>query len=154
MDEQVTRTPSRYAPPPPRKGTGLRALLGLIVLIAAVVALIYYHPWRKPDTAAGGANGASRGGRFGNAQAQSVSVGEVAIGQMPITINALGTVTSLASVTVFTQISGVLQQVGFQEGQMVKVGDFLAQIDPRPYQAALESAQGSLAKDQALLANA
>jgi membrane fusion protein, multidrug efflux system len=57
-------------------------------------------------------------------------------------------------VTVKTQINGYLTEVAFQEGQMVKKGDFLAQIDPRPYQVALEQAQGQLAKDQALLKNA
>jgi multidrug efflux system membrane fusion protein len=74
-------------------------------------------------------------------------------GDMPVTLSALGTVTPLATVTVKTQINGQLVQIGFQEGQMVKAGDFLAQIDPRPYQAALDQAKGTLAHDQALLAN-
>ena len=56
--------------------------------------------------------------------------------------------------TIRTQIAGTLMELGFTEGQMVKKGDFLAQIDPRPYQAALAQAQGQLAKDQALLAQA
>jgi multidrug efflux system membrane fusion protein len=73
---------------------------------------------------------------------------------MPVTLSQLGTVTPLATVTVKTQISGYLTEVGFTEGQMVKKGDFLAQIDPRPYQVALEQAEGQLAKDQALLKNA
>ena len=67
-------------------------------------------------------------------------------------LNELGTVTSLDTVTVQTQINGQLDEVGFKEGQVVKKGDFLAQIDPRPYQAALEQAQGTLAHDQGLLA--
>ena len=73
---------------------------------------------------------------------------------MPLTIDALGTVTPFETVTIRTQIAGTLQKVGFTEGQTVKTGDFLAQIDPRPYEAALAQAQGQLAKDQALLGQA
>jgi membrane fusion protein, multidrug efflux system len=75
-------------------------------------------------------------------------------GDMPVTLSGLGTVTPLAVVTVQTQLSGYLMSVGFQEGQHVKKGDFLAQIDPRPYQVALEQAQAQLAKDQAALRDA
>ena len=73
---------------------------------------------------------------------------------MPLTIDALGTVTPFETVTIRTQIAGTLQNVGFTEGQTVKAGDFIAQIDPRPYEAALAQAQGQLAKDQALLGQA
>ncbi|MDE2165011.1 MAG: MdtA/MuxA family multidrug efflux RND transporter periplasmic adaptor subunit [Alphaproteobacteria bacterium] len=76
------------------------------------------------------------------------------IDNMPVIYDALGTVTPLASVTVRTQISGQLVAVGFTEGQEVQAGAFLAQIDPRPYQAALDQAQGQLARDQAQLAGA
>jgi membrane fusion protein, multidrug efflux system len=77
-----------------------------------------------------------------------------ATGEMPVIYTALGTVTPLASVTVRTQVSGQLVAVGFTEGQEVKVGDFLAQIDPRPFQAALDQAEGQLDRDQAQLAGA
>jgi multidrug efflux system membrane fusion protein len=73
---------------------------------------------------------------------------------MQVVDSGLGTVTSLASVTVQTQISGVLQTIGFREGQIVHRGDFLAQIDPRPYQALLDQARGNLAHDQGLLRQA
>ena len=69
-------------------------------------------------------------------------------------ITALGTVTPLATITVQTQINGQLLSVGFKEGQIVQKGDFLAQIDPRPYQAALDTAEGTLAHDQGLLKQA
>jgi multidrug efflux system membrane fusion protein len=73
---------------------------------------------------------------------------------MPIYIPALGTVTPLETVTVKTQINGLLQKVWYKEGQKVNAGDLLAEIDPRPYEAQLEQFQGQLARDEALLVNA
>ena len=83
-----------------------------------------------------------------------VGVATAGTADLPITLDAIGTVTPLATVTVRTQINGYLTQIGFQEGQHVRKGDFLAEVDPRPYQAALDQAEGQLARDQALLRNA
>jgi multidrug efflux system membrane fusion protein len=85
------------------------------------------------------------------AEAQPVGAAKVATGDIDQTLSGLGTVTPLATITVQTQINGQLTEVGFKEGQMVQKGDFLAQIDPRPYQAALDLAEGQLAHDQGLL---
>jgi membrane fusion protein, multidrug efflux system len=82
---------------------------------------------------------------------QAVGAAKVATGQINETLVGLGTVTPLATITIQTQINGQLMDVGFQEGQLVHKGDFLAQIDPRPFQAALDLAQGQLAHDQGLL---
>jgi multidrug efflux system membrane fusion protein len=75
-------------------------------------------------------------------------------GDVGININALGTVTSLATVTIRSQISGYLMKIDFKEGQDVKKGDLLAEIDPRPYEATLAQANGNLLRDQALLKGA
>src|SRR5262249_15071432 len=68
--------------------------------------------------------------------------------------NALGTVTPLATVMVKSRVDGQLMTVNYTEGEMVKTGDSLVEIDPRPFQAQLEQAEGQLARDKALLENA
>ena len=84
----------------------------------------------------------------------AVVIATVKRGDVPVRIPALGAITPLAFATVKSQISGQLQKVAFTEGQMVRAGDFLAQIDPRPYQAALNQAKAAMDRDEALLANA
>jgi len=93
-------------------------------------------------------------GRAGMNAPLTVGVASVTTGDIPITINALGTVTPLATVTIHPQINGPLIRIAFTEGQMVKRGDLLVQIDPKPYQAAVDQADGQLKRDQASLANA
>ncbi|WP_294536177.1 MdtA/MuxA family multidrug efflux RND transporter periplasmic adaptor subunit [uncultured Rhodoblastus sp.] len=78
----------------------------------------------------------------------------VAKGGFPVTLSGLGTVASLATSVVKSQISGQLQQINFQEGQLVKAGDVLAQVDPRPYRLTLAQAEGQLRRDSATLENA
>jgi multidrug efflux system membrane fusion protein len=108
---------------------------------------------RGPGLGGGGAGGGRRAGGGPNS-AVAVTVASVVSGDIEVRIPALGTVTPLATVTVRPQVSGILTKIAFQEGQLVKAGQFLAEIDPRPYQAALEQANGNLRRDQALLADA
>ncbi len=84
----------------------------------------------------------------------TVGVARAVAGSMPVVLTALGTVTPVATVTVLPQLSGYLTEVAFTEGETVQAGQFLAQIDPRPYQINLESFEGQQAKDRAALAQA
>ncbi|HYB82067.1 MAG TPA: MdtA/MuxA family multidrug efflux RND transporter periplasmic adaptor subunit [Mycobacterium sp.] len=93
----------------------------------------------------------SRTGRPPQTIPQPVGAATIGTGDIRVIVNALGTVTPLATVTVKTQINGQLTEVGFKEGQTVKKGDFLAQVDPRPYEAAEQQAEGQLMRDQGLL---
>ncbi len=104
----------------------------------------------------GGENGFPRGGEngFPRGGAMPVAVATARTGNIPVILNALGTVTPLASVTVQPQISGTLEKIDFTEGATVKKGDPLALIDPRPYEAALAQYTGDLARDAALLQGA
>lgn len=118
--------------------------------IALAVLLVLGAAWWLHERAAT----SGRSGRPLGPAAVPVVAAPVVKGNVDVVFDALGTVTPLAMATVQSQISGQLMQVDFQEGQMVKKGDLLAVIDPRPYEAALEQAQGQLLKDQALLTQA
>lgn len=165
MDNQQKPTPPSKDPASPAARRPRRTLLIGTLAVVVIGGLLWWHPWNRPPASGSAATGASgtgvnaghrgRGGPAAMANVpQPVQVAAATQGEMPIVLSALGTVTPLASVTVKTQLSGYLQSVAFQEGQLVKKGDLLAQIDPRPYQVALENAEGTLARDRALLATA
>jgi membrane fusion protein, multidrug efflux system len=157
MDKRTPRSDAeaaseylRTAPPlvVKRRRTGsARLVIGLVMVIAGLLG--GYIVFRSHSTHPAGAAGH-------NAQAAPQPVGAATIGQgdIRVIINALGTVTPIATITVQTQINGQLQEVAFTEGQMVKKGDFLAQIDPRPYQLLQAQYEGQLAHDQGVLAQA
>jgi len=133
---------------PARRGRPL--VRGIVAVLLAVLAIFVWERWEK--LAPGTIEAKKEQGK--TTPAQTIRAAEATRGRMPITIDALGTVSPLATVTIRTQISGALMNVGFKEGQLVKAGDFIAQVDPRPYQAALDLAQAQLAKDTALLQQA
>ena len=106
----------------------------ILLALGAGWAWVHNHgPASQSTTSSGGGDGKGRHSDIGGKA--PVAVGSVAPRDLNVTIEALGTVTPLATVTVVSQISGHLTQVAFTEGQHVKKGDFLAQIDPRPYEA-------------------
>jgi multidrug efflux system membrane fusion protein len=112
--------------------------------LLAVVAVIWMV--RAAPSAPGKVRGAGLG--------LPVVAAAASKGEVKVTYDALGAVTPLATITVKSQVNGQLMRVGFQEGQIVHQGDFLAEIDPRPFEAALKQAEGALARDQALLEEA
>jgi membrane fusion protein, multidrug efflux system len=140
--------PQREADPfgPPPKRSAWRLIATCLVLLLVVAAVVW---WSKQQAAP---EQQGRGGR--NAVPMSIVPETVGKGDIGINLNALGTVTSLATVTIRSQISGYLQKVDFKEGDEVKKGDLIAEIDPRPYEAMLAQANGNLARDQALLKGA
>jgi len=141
------------------KGTGFsRWLMPLVVVIAVVAALWYWHA-QKPDAAAGQqatdqprkAGGGRTGMRAPLAPVQAATAVREAV---PRYLSGLGTVTAANTVTVRSRVDGQLMALHFQEGQQVKAGDLLAEIDPSQFKVALAQAEGQLAKDKATLANA
>ncbi|WP_069705389.1 MdtA/MuxA family multidrug efflux RND transporter periplasmic adaptor subunit [Burkholderia seminalis] len=167
MDNEQKPTPPSKDPASPAVRRPRRTLMIGTLAVVVIGGLLWWHPWNRTPAAGSTAQtaGASAGGGAGGHRGrggpaamanvpQPVQVATATQGEMPIVLSALGTVTPLANVTVKTQLSGYLQSVSFQEGQIVKKGDVLAQVDPRPYQVALENAEGTFARDSALLATA
>jgi len=141
-----------------RRARSRRGIAAVVIGVAIALAALLWHPWSRTSPSGTGPTTSARhgGGRRGALATipQPVHVAAATSGDVPIVLTALGTVTPLATVTVKTQLAGTLQNVAFREGQLVKAGDVLAQIDPRPYQISLANAEGVLAKDTALLQTA
>jgi membrane fusion protein, multidrug efflux system len=127
---------SPSAVPPSHRG---RWIIGGVVAVLIIFVIWHILAQKKPARAA---------------PPQVVKVAKAVLGDMPETLSELGTVAPVATVTVLPQLSGYLTEVGYKEGQDVKKGQFLAQIDPRQFEIDLQQAQATLVKDQAALAQA
>lgn len=123
----------------PKRHTG--AWVVVLILLVVAGAIVYQAMMRARSSA---------NSKNANAdQPISVGVARAIKTNVPYYLTGLGTVTPYNTVTLHTRVDGQIMKVFFREGQLVHAGDMLAEIDPRPYQVALDQAQGQLAKDQA-----
>jgi membrane fusion protein, multidrug efflux system len=125
-----------------------RRWLGSLIAIASIllVAGLAWHLTHRPPAVPAGGRPGGRGG-----PPSTVGVATARHANIPVIVEALGTVTSIATVTVTPQVSGVITRVLYKEGQLVKKGEALATIDPQPFQAALDQAIGARQRDVAQL---
>lgn len=152
-------SPAPVAPPPRRPRRWIGALVALL-LVAGVAGAAWYLVNRPPaeSVTGGGRFGGSRGpggpgGGRGAGGGPTVTVGMAVASRadIPVMLDALGTVTPVTTVTLRPQVGGVMTEVLFREGQTVRKGEVLARIDPRPYEQALMQAQGTRVRDEAQL---
>ena len=148
---------------PPRKSP-LRRRLGRGIWLLAVVALAaggyagwrhYHDGGRTPDGNTAAQNGAAQHpGPTSSPTPIPVTTANAVKADFPVYLEGLGTVQPFDTVTIRSRVDGEVIKIGFKQGQMVKEGDLLVQIDPRPYQAALDQAKAKKAQDEAMLKNA
>ncbi len=129
---------------PKKRGSWLRVLIIILLVGSAIGFVVYRIVTNKPKEATGGRRGAA-----GPGQIIPVAFDVATLKTMPISLQALGTVTAYNTVTLRSRVDGQITRVNFTEGQRVKQGQLLIEIDPRPYAAALEQAKGNLVRDQA-----
>jgi multidrug efflux system membrane fusion protein len=150
LERHPVRTPEdRFTPEPEQPKRRLR-WLWLVVLAGLGYGAYRGYQFEAQKQADAAALAAARRAH----QTISVVVTPAHLGNMPVELQSLGTVTAFQTVTVKTRIDGQLTHIAFREGQFVNRGDLLAEIDPRPYQVQLEQAEGQLARDEAQLKDA
>jgi len=137
--------------PPRRKGHGW---IWLILLALVAFGIWHYRGIFSTASTDTSTTGSGRGGRGGAGGTVPVAVATATKGDIPVYLRAPGTVAAFNTVTVHTRVDGQLMSVAFKEGQFVKEGEVLAELDPRPFQVLLEQAEGQLAHDEALLKDA
>ena len=127
--------------------------LGVVLLVVAALVVVVVRSLNTQTQPGAGGPGGGPGGPGGGPRSAASTVGIAAAttADVPVMLDAIGTVVPAGLVTVRPQVSGVISEIYFTEGQMVRKGQVLAQIDPRPFQAALTQAQGQLQQNQAHL---
>ncbi|SEF70247.1 membrane fusion protein, multidrug efflux system [Bryocella elongata] len=137
------------------KHRGRRAIIWSVMLAVLLVASLAIYFTTRPKSTDGG-DTAAAGAHHGRGQSgpAAITVGESSTGDSNIYVNALGTVTPLHTVTLYSQVTGRVMAVNYKEGQLVRKGQTLVEIDPRPYEAALAQAKGTLTHDENVLAEA
>jgi len=156
---EVDRHPAPAQPlqaPPSSRKPKKRGLIWVVFLLI-VAGVAGYAVWRAshPVPVVGGAGGGRRGGGAGGQLGPvPVVVSKVARSSIPVYLNGLGNVTAFYTVSVKSRVDGQIMKLDFNEGDLVHQGQLLIEIDPRPYQVQLELAEGTLARDQAMLNNA
>jgi multidrug efflux system membrane fusion protein len=153
VDVRDPRTPSSTTNFSP--GASKSRWWAWLVLLVIVAGVVWYYRGRNAAADAAAAGGKGPAGAAGVGAAGGfvvpVVVATATKGDLPVFLNGLGNVTAFNTVTVRSRVDGQIVKINFTEGQYVKEGDSLVEIDPRPYQVQLEQAQGQLAKDQAQL---
>src|SRR5579863_10711391 len=135
--------------PPPKRSTGVRVLVWVVILL--LFALLFWwvmHHRQAPAAAGGGGRRAAAGGTV------TLTTATAEQGSIGVYLDAIGTVTPVYTTTIISQVTGVITQVRYREGQLVHRGQPLIEIDPRPFQANVTTAQGQLERDSNLLAQA
>jgi membrane fusion protein, multidrug efflux system len=136
--------------PPPKRSTWVRVLVWVVILLLFALLFWWVMHHRQAPAAAGGGGGrrAALGGTV------TLNIATAKIGSIGVYLDAIGTVTPVYTTTLISQVTGVITQVRYHEGQLVHRGEPLIQIDPRPFQANVLTAQGALDRDTNLLAQA